>query len=580
MRIRKLPAVAALAATLTGVTCSFPQDASTDVYVTIETPAVVVVDGSRMTVQAHAWRTVGGVPDSGNGDDEALQNVEFQWSSASPQTARIKALCCGQAEITGVNPGTVNITARVVTFANAPDAILPLRVSSFLEIDSVTPSFVKWGDKVTLWGVGVQFATFPDLGGGELIPDTLSYVNAAGLSHMEYWVPQPASSGELFVIGPGVFFPVADTTAVDTLDLYEPNTATPSIISLDGAGPFPQLPNVLFFNPALAFEQLPRDTLQGFDWYRFGRTDTTQAVTVVLTPQGITDSTGLFIVLSDSIVFFGAHGPGNNPEWFMTSAGASKCPRGSFFPFVQSSDSVIFAFRHLTRYVPGNDGLNVLTFYGQRQNYSLAIVQAYLTANKFIGPDRFEENDLCTFADQNALDPQRQIVLDAGLGSAFLDSSLTIDNPHDVDFYRFTVNTAAAESVMVQVRSKPLGIFDPSDIDIYVLNGANMGALGSVSSAGSSDSMRILLAPGDYYVAVIDFAGEPTKYSMCIRVRFACTPITSAAAAGQRAPVVGGGTPLTRWRTTPENPTGGRRPWAFPAGTPLPAGWSPFGPRR
>jgi hypothetical protein len=580
MRNRVIPAASVVAAALTGLTCSFPDDASDEVYVTIEAPAQVLLDGDRMSVQAKAWRLVGGVPDTGNVDDVQLSNVEFLWYTGSVSTARIKQFSAGAAEITGVNPGVVDITARVVSFENAADAIMPLRVSGFLEIDSITPSFVKWGEKVTLWGVGVQFAAFPTIGGGVLIPDTLSYVNSGGLSHMDYWVPQPARTAELFVIGPGVFFPVADTTAVDTLDLYEPNTTTPSLVNLDAGGPFPTIPVVRFFNPALAFEELPRDTIRSYDWYRFSRADTTQPLTIVLAPQGITDSTGLFIVLSDSIVYGGfGHGPGGNPEWFVTTAGASKCPKGSFFPFVQPTDSMIFAFRRMHRYVPGNDGLNLLAFYGQRQNYTVAIVQAYLTAHPLIGPDRFESNGLCTFADDNFNNPALTIDLNATLlGSLFQDSSLTIDNPHDLDLIRFRVTAAAAETVMVQVRSKPLGLIDQSDIDLYVMSAnAGMSGMGSVSSAGSQDSMRVVLAPGDYYVAVVDFAGVPTKYSLCIRVRFGCTPITSGAAGTMslRAP---GGT-RDRWRSGPGESVAGGRRWAYPPGA-IPAGENPFRPRN
>lgn len=580
MRIRMAPAAAALVAALAGVTCSFPDDASPDVYVTIDAPAIVVLDGDRMDVQAHAWRLVGGVADTGTVDDVELHNVEFAWYTGSVQTARIKQFPSGAAEITGVNPGFVDITARVVSFEGAADAVLPLRVSGFLEIDSVTPNFVKWGEKVTLWGVGVQFAAFPNLGGGTLLPDTTSFVESQGLSHMDYWVPQPARTSDLFVVGPGVFFPVPDTVAVDTVDLYEPNTVSPALVNLDGPGPFPTIPVVRFFNPALAFEELARDTLRGFDWYRFSRADTTGPMTIIMTPQGITDSTGLFIVISDSIVFGGfGHFPGPNPEWFVQSFGGSKCPKGSFFPQVQRSDSLIMAFKRLTRYVPGNDGINFLAFYGQHQNYTLAIVNAYLTANPQIGPDRFESNGLCTMADDNFNIP----ALAAGLTLTptdlfpFQDSLLTIDNPHDLDLIKFRVVAAVSESVMVQVRSRPLGVIDQSDIDLYVMSASpGLAGMGSVSDPGSADSMRVFLAPGDYYLAVVDYAGVPTRYSICIRVRGVCTPLTAATAVlSLRMP----GAAATRWRSGPGESVARGRRWAYPPGA-IPAGDNPFRPRH
>lgn len=563
-------AAIALALAFAGATCAFPDDTSVDVYVTIEYPALVVLDGDEMTIRARAWRRVG-TPDTGTVDDEALANVEFTWTTSSTAVARVEAFAAGYANVQGVNPGLADITARAASFESAESATLPLRVSGFLEIDSMTPATVKWGDKLTLWGVGVQFAFLVSMTGGVLIPDTLTYVESGGFSHMEFWVPQPARTSQLFVLGPGIFFNTPDSVTVDTVDLYEPNTLNPWLLSLDGPGPYPtKIPSVLFFNPALAFEELPRDTTTGYDWYRFARSDTSRPLTFIMKPPaGITDSSGLFIVFSDSILFAGGfHQPPASPTWFITSEGFYRCPRGDFGPSVLPSDSIVIALRSLPRYVPGNNGFHVLNFYGQRFNYMMLAVDGYLTSDPRIQPDRFEENDICTLAD----DPAKLISVAPFV--PFVDT-LNIDNPHDLDWLRFRVTAPlASDSTTIRVRSRPFGGVagvDRSDIDLYVLD-TLFNFMGAVSAVGSRDSMRLLLPSGDYYLAVVDFVGQATRYSLCISVRFGCVP----PAAGS-ATALPSGPPVTRFRATGPGalrPDG--RPFSAPAGSTLNPARSPF----
>jgi hypothetical protein len=511
-----------LLAGLAVATCQFPTDKSNDVYVTIEAPSQVVLDGDEMTVRARAWQEVGGVRDTGNVDDIALSNVDFQWSVSVGTIARVQPDAQGYATLQGLSPGVTDITARAAAFEQSDDAAFPLRVSNFLEIDSVTPSTIKWGDKITLWGVGLRFAFSVSLPGSPLIPDTLTYTESQGLSSMQFWVPQPARTDRLFVLGPGIFFSPPDSVAVDTLDLYEPNTTSPTLLSLDGPGPYPTIPSVLFYNPALAFEELPRDTAQGYDWYRFTHSDSGRAMTFILRPEGNIDSTGLFIVLSDSILFSGgAHGPGTlGFTWFITSEGFYVCPRGGFSPNMVRSDSMILALKTQPRYVAGNTGFHVLEFYSKRLNYAMVALDGYLTSDPRIQPDRFEENDICTGAD----DPAKRINVGIGPLGQFVDT-LNIDNPHDLDWLRFHVSPVfASDSTTIRIRSRPFGpSFDRSDIDLYVMD-TTLSFIGSVSEVGSRDSMRLALAPGDYYLAVVDYGGEAMRYSLCISVRSSCTP--------------------------------------------------------
>lgn len=542
MRIRVFPAAVAAAALLAGVTCSFPSDNSNEVYVTIETPALVVLDGDEMSVRAHAWRMVGGVADTGNGDDVEVGNADFVWYTSATSIARVEKEVQGYATITGVNPGFADITARASGLEGASDAILPLRVSRLLEIDSVTPDSVQWGGKVTLWGVGVQFAFRADIGGPAMVPDTLTYTEANGLSHMEFWVPQPSRTDQLFVIGPGVFFTSPDTVAVDTVDLYEhplpdnSNDSMPYQINLDAPGPYPTLPFVRFFNPALAFEPIDRSSFnpQRQDYYRFATADSTQAMTFILKPERQADTSQNFYYFADSLEWYS---PGqyftisSSPTtWLMGSGlGFYICDTTYFFPQEVPADSVVIAFKSLPSKV-----IQQLSFYQREGPYELAIFQGYITSDPRIKADRFEENDLvCRFADANYARGD-SIVINR-IRAPFRDT-LNIDNPHDVDWYRFKVRTLGLDTVVIRTAPRPFpGEIDFSDIDLYVYD-ASPNAFsyeGSSTAIGSFEDFQLVLPPGDYYLAVVDYPGVPIRYGLCMTVGHAqpCLPPTTSSSA-------------------------------------------------
>jgi hypothetical protein len=191
-------------------------------------------------------------------------------------------------------------------------------------------------------------------------------------------------------------------------------------------------------------------------------------------------------------------------------------------------------------------------------------VDGYLVTDARVQPDRFEENDICIFADTNynALPTQIHVNSATPATSVFNDSTLTIDNPHDLDWYKFHVTQAlVTDSTMIKVRSRPFppGLIDRSDIDLYVVRSATASSftsLAQVSSPGSRDSTRLLLTTGDYYLAVFDYAGEASRYSLCISVRLACVPLVSATEAevtdaGVRAAARGPDRKRTDGRTSP-----------------------------
>lgn len=498
IRTAGLEAVA-VALALAGTTCSFPTDKSDEVYVTIAAPSPVVLRGQTMAVYAQAWRRVG-APDTGNVDDVEIHNVEFVWYTGDPLIATVQEGGFGSADVTGVNAGRIDITARMVAFENSEDAILPLRVASPLEVDDVQPDTIRFGGKVTISGVGVRNIFLATLGAGVLFPDTFSHRgDPQGLDTMEFWVPPPSRSDVLFVFGPGVFFATAESTHVRPFDIYEPNQTLPSLLDLDGPRPIPRLPVLLFFNPALAFELLPRDVKKGADWYRFSQS-TARDVTLILNSAAAGDDSTF---LTDSLYWdSGAQNYFIGPDSWTIGPSLYACHGQGFAPSEAPAESTIVALRNYP-----DTALHAIAVYTQPGRYGLSVIDDYVDDPNF-PMDTHEEDDFCTAADAQ------------GAVALGFRADLTIDNAHDIDWIRFTV--PSAQTVRLRTASQVPGDA-VSDIDLHVLTvpgvgpSPNLTRVGADTTAGSTSDVVLLSLPaGDYYAVVVDFAGVPTRYAICI----------------------------------------------------------------
>jgi hypothetical protein len=300
------------------------------------------------------------------------------------------------------------------------------------------------------------------------------------------------------------------TTDVVFQDVFEPDSTTPGTIDLDLGGPWPGtvLEPILFLNPALAFEPQGRD-VEGRDWFKFLRSDTTRPTTFIinypssgadtLTRTFLLDSLGYTsdFVFPPQVTFVGS-------KW-------SFCKNAQFSPIQVNRESTIVALKELP-----SSHISIITFFQNQQRYGLTVLDGYLTADSRLVADRFEENDLCTFADRPA-----QIIPTAGNLSVFSDT-LTIDNSFDLDWYRITLGPPASSgtdsSFRVKLAPRPFGIADSSDIDVYILNTSGFEITSSVAS-GSFDDLSVKLPAGSYYVVVVDYAGVATRYSMCMSAR-------------------------------------------------------------
>lgn len=489
--------------------CSDTTEAVDQSFVTIASASPVVLRGDQIELTAKLWTR------TSPGDSVEVRNAELAWSSDNPTLAALSAKDNNTTIATGVNPGLVQIRAVATGFQGASPAAFPLRVANPLEIDSMRPSVVRYGEKVTMYGVGVSTLFLSAMPGATLMPDTFSTtVGTGGVGQMSFWVPPPATSGHAVVLSPTQIVIASDSTTVLSRDLYEPNDTTPSVIDLS-AGPFPTLPAVRFYNPALAFENRLRADSLGVDWYRF---------------SGVTPGSDLtFIFMAPT--FKNAHltflGPTVNskdsvatPGWTIGS-GLYYCKDHQFKVQEQPADSLIIALKN----VPAG-GMDMVSLFFVSGRYGLAVVNGYLTTDPTIGPDKMEENDNCEFADRNFTTPATRVDLGA---SAFSDS-LTIDNPHDIDWIRFRVPGPIPQPVTFQ--TVPPTVLDASsrngDVDLYILGvpvaGSPLDIRGSSRTAGSNEALTLVLDPGDYYMVVTDFAGSPTRYSLCAALGASCTP--------------------------------------------------------
>jgi hypothetical protein len=210
--------------------------------------------------------------------------------------------------------------------------------------------------------------------------------------------------------------------------------------------------------------------------------------------------------------------------------------------------------------------MTILNFFSTPLRYAMTVVDGYITTDPQIGADGFEENDFCTYVDP----PSQHINIAAG---QFNDGTLTIDNPFDIDWYRIDIGPTVAlgDSVRIRTSSRPfVALQDSSDIDLYVLSAPAASLMGSSVAAGSNEYFAFApTANASYYVVVVDYAGVPTRYSMCIR---RSAPFTTC---GPLAPAPPAPAPRPRASRAPK----GR--FSFAPAAPL-APWvtgSPFAPR-
>jgi len=493
-RSRSLVALTLLFISATVAMCVYPTEHDASVHVSV-TPLKILIRGNDTSAAATAWQI------RGPGDSALIPNVVFTWSSSDPRVATVD----DAGHITGVKSGVVTIRAAAANFDKAAlPGVDTLRVTAPLEIDSVVPASVRYGGRITAYGPGADDVLVASMKGVQfLFPYPFStFRDSVGYGRSEFWVPPPAESDSILFIGNGVLTFSHDTTHIVKRDVFEPNDTTPHDFDLDLTGPFPtQAPTLLVFNPALFFEPLKRGETFGADWYRLTQS-TARPLTIILTAPSVPGTFQTFI--ADSLAWDGATKQYviGSDAW-TDGPSSHACHGRGFSPSEANGDSTIVAFKGVQP-----PGLDAIAIYGQSARYGLTVLDAYASE---LPPDAHEDDNSC-----NAADLRGTVV------APFRDT-LTIENPHDIDWIRFHYTSGGlGTTAQLRLHAFP-GVHPDSlkDLDLYVAKIPQAGdtvvqVLAADTAAGSDVDLRPSLATGDYYLVVLDFAGTTTNYEVCV----------------------------------------------------------------
>lgn len=494
--------------------CGFPTDQSDEVFVTIESPTTVVVRGGTLVLRGAVWQQRAGAQVRAAG-------ASLEWTSDKPSVASVVPREDGSALLTGINSGTVKVQATARDYQGARPAALDIRVANTVEIDSVRPTAVRYGEQVTLYGVGLGRIAQVALGETSLIPDSASFSgDPNGLGRQRFWVPYPAVSGRVLATATeGFSAPAAQPTEVIPRTVFFSSDSSPATIRLDNSA---ATGGVLFHNPALAVT-----AEGGGNRFHFVLADTTRPVTIVVstTPPVITS---MVPTLSPPLPL-GADG-----SWSTGTAtqrcGPAVVTASTGLDFKSNPATLV---RSLQR--TPSEGLLLEVDGASPGRFAVTVMDGFRAADPRIQPDRFEENDSCVAADSNSRNPATRIELPAGLAD-----TLTIDQGYEMDWFRFTVphenpgHPFVLALVTARTVSRPFGAADSSNLGLALASdGLRAGVdpshpevewLAESHTPGSSERVSAELLPGDYYLVVSDEAGVPTRYGVCIAIGNDCVP--------------------------------------------------------
>jgi hypothetical protein len=433
-------------------------------------------------------------------DGERVPNVEVTFASDNAQVAVVSE----ENDMLATGPGVTTLVASALGFNGAEPATAQVKIHNMVEIDSVRPRIVRFGDSVHLYGAGLNPEPFGP--GNEFIGVFLGNADAKPKSYLPENADAPNRFGRLTVwVAPptpplsfvavlgvnGLAINETDTLRTFQFDIYEPNDTIPWDF-----GPVQSI----IRNPALAFEKRLRGDSVGGDWYRFEQTAVGDKTIIIRSDQVGPDSYQL--LLTNSLAWNGAAvdfelGPG---AW--TVGRSFYTCQGLPLAVPQlPPDSSMIALRNLPV-----GTYDFIAAFSQPGAYEMAVLPSYRSE---LPPDNAEENDYCDVAKPLVLGQSRD---------------LTIDNPSDVDWFKFSL----ADSTDVAV---DLNATDPeADLDVYVLqdflpDSLPLKALSQIG--GATDGAAATVGPGDYFLVVVDFAGVPTEYTLASSATATAVPLIS-----------------------------------------------------
>jgi hypothetical protein len=257
---------------------------------------------------------------------------------------------------------------------------------------------------------------------------------------------------------------------------------------------------LLVYNPALFFEPLKRGDTLGVDWYRFGHS-TARDLTIILTAPSVHGTFSTFV--TDSLAWTGTTYK-LAPDGWTFGPRSHACHGLGFAPAEANGDSTMVAFKN----APAG-ALHAITIYRQAAGYGLAVIDGYASE---LPADAHEDDNSCNAAD-----------LRGTVSAPTFRDTLAIENPHDVDWIRFHyTNQGITSTAQVRLHAFP-GVHPDSlkDLDLYVIKvpastDTMLSVVAADTAAGSDVNLTPSLATGDYYLAIVDFAGTTTTYEVCV----------------------------------------------------------------
>ena len=445
--------------------CVLPSDDSTALSVALD-PVPELFAGDTVQAAAHVI----------DGSGHVIAGTAIEFSSADPTIASVTA----DGRVAAVSPGTVSVLARAPGLESATPGTTPAVVHGAIEIDSVRPSHVRYGDRLELYGIGLDPSGAAVVNTGGLTAPIVSFT-PADPDHPEQHgvlavaVVPPLGENSDEVTPMDVPVTVTNTRGVATRmasvvverrDRYEPNDTTPADLGvIDGR----------FEALGLAFDNWAADS-PGYpvDWYRFTTTSAGDWTITLRSPDAPQVDATADLIEGPLAITVEEDGINNlNVYWYVdqpsrrTIGSSSTCrgfagfldiefdpPRPSRYgvdwivPKQQLSwtledlpagahDLLVGSFNVRARPgMPGSspeDGLYRSAWWAQRFNpsgtgtirYDLLIEPGI---HATLPPDRFEGNDFCE-------DAPTLLSLDA---TAFADSvvgGLTVDAELDYDWF-------------------------------------------------------------------------------------------------------------------------------------------------
>ncbi|UCC26572.1 MAG: hypothetical protein JSU98_05590 [Gemmatimonadales bacterium] len=466
--LRSLPATGRVGlAILLGMaasTCDLPTDASAELGVALSSNELRLVLGESVQLNAEV-----------QGADLDASGIRFE--SLDPQILQVSE--SGLA--LGVGRGETQVVASLRSFAEARADTARVVVLETVSFDTVYPDTVRYGETLTIVGLGLDPARLSALSVGGFPASVRSFVPGrvaedGSRDTLRVYVPAGAASDASLV---GLHVTGASETRRLTVireDLYEPNDDQPARID----GP------TNLTNPQLSFE-----AGGGFDWYRLR--DIQGSFTVVVEPllplQSVLGSVRLSAPRAER---------GDIPEWSVADAEYPHCnglevrrERAYFFDEDATGDVLRFPVMD-----PVEDSLDltirIFAAPAEPLRYLVRVEEGY---QGDVAPDAFEPNDHCGQA--------------ADLPASF-EEFISFDGPADMDWFRFSV---PAEGARFQARvdcTRCQGADNLVSLSVYpvtsVADPDRPGTLPQIYSdyAGFSGFLDVALElpAGEYFMSV------------------------------------------------------------------------------